>query len=171
MSLFGAFSDIVNWQLELLLELGKQLNGLPEPLLKDILSEVGKGIDYKRLKQFQPVYAQLANRLFFGDNATPEEKRAAIVRAVNFLLAGADKLTLELERNRQEIARTLSQGIKGLDKAALGRSLRRVGLVAGAAVRGPREKSGGKASKAAATAACGVAGLIALRLVVKRVKG
>lgn len=171
MSLFGALPDAVNWLLELLLELGRQLNALPEPLLADILGQVGKGIDSERLKQFPAVYALLANRLLFGDEATPEEKRAAVVGAVNSLLAGLDRLTLELERNRQEVARTLSQGIRALDKAALMRSLRRVGPVVLAAARPPREKGAGKAPRAAAVAAGGVAALVALRVVIKKIRG
>ncbi len=43
MSLFGAAPDAINWLLELLLELGRQLNGIPEPLLKDILGRIGAG--------------------------------------------------------------------------------------------------------------------------------
>lgn len=170
MSLFGALPDFANWLLELLLELGRQLNGLPEPLLKDILGQIGKGIDSDRLKQFPSVYAQLANRLLFGDAATAEEKRAAIISALNVLLAGFDDLTAPLESRRQDIGRSLATGIKELDTAALGRSLRRLGLVAATAARGSGEGER-KAVKGAAVAGGLVVGVMALRMAIKRARG
>lgn len=171
MSLFGALPDAVNWLLELLLELGRQLNGLPEPLLKDILGQVGTGIDGERLQQLPDVYAQLAKRLVVGEDKTPEETRAAVIAAINSALSGLDRLTARLEDNRADIARSLARDVKALDTAALARSLRRVGLVAVAAARGPREKASGKAPKAAAAIGGGVAALIVLRMVIKRVRG
>jgi hypothetical protein len=171
MSLFGALPDAVNWLLELLLELGRQLNGLPEPLLKDILGQVGTGIDGERLKQLPEVYGQLVKRLVIGEGKTPEEARAAVIAALNTLLSGLDGLTAKLDANRVDIARSLASDIKALDTAALARSLRRAGLLAVAAARGPKEKAGGKAPKAALAAAAGVAALVALRVVVKRIRG
>ncbi len=172
MSLFGALPDAVNWLLELLLELGRQLNGLPEPLLKDILGQVGGGIDQERLKQFPAVYGQLARRLLIGEDKTPEEARAAIITALNAALTGLDRLTVKLEDDRTDIARSLAQGIREVDKAPLARTLRRVGQLALATARPPGEKKGGgKAPKAALALAGGVAGLVALRVVIKRVRG
>ena len=171
MSLFGALPDAVNWLLELLLELGRQLNGLPEPLLKDILGQVGLGIDGERLQQLPEVYGQLARRLIVGEGKTPEETRASAIAALNSALAGLDRLTAKLEENRADIARSLGRDIRALDTAALGRSLRRVGLLAVAAARGPKEKAASKAPKAAAVAAGAVAALLALRVVIKKVRG
>ncbi len=51
MSLFGTLPQAANWLLEFLLELGRQLNGLPEPLLKDILGRIGAGIDRERARE------------------------------------------------------------------------------------------------------------------------
>jgi hypothetical protein len=171
MSLCGALPDAVNWLLELLLELGRQLNGLPEPLLKDILGQVGGGIDADRLKQFPEVYSQLARRLLIGEGKTPEEARNAVITALNTALAGLDNLTVRLEDNRTDIARSLSEGAKALDTAALARSLRRIGLLALAAARPPKEAGAGKAPKAALAVAGGVVGLVVLRTVIKRIRG
>jgi len=171
MSLFGALPDAVNWLLELLLELGRQLNGLPEPLLKDILGQVGGGIDQERLSQFPAIYGQLIRRILIGEGKTPEETRAAVIAALNAALAGLDSLTVKLEDNRADIARSLSEGAKALDTAALTRSLRRIGLLALAAARPPKEKGGGKAPKAAGAVAGGIIGLVVLRMVIKRVRG
>ena len=158
--------------LELLLELGRQLNGLPEPLLKDILAQVGGGIETDKLKEFPGVYGQLARRLLIGEGKTPEETRAAVIAAVNAALAGLDQLTAQLDARRSDIARSLSQGMREIDKAPLLRSLQRVGQLAAAAVRPPKGQGGGsKAPKVAAAVAGMLAALVALRLVVKRIRG
>ncbi|MGC9336261.1 MAG: hypothetical protein ACP5JJ_19130, partial [Anaerolineae bacterium] len=60
LSAFGAAPDAVNWLLELLLEVGRQLNGLPEPLLKDILGRVGSGVERERLEELPRVYGEFA---------------------------------------------------------------------------------------------------------------
>ena len=172
MSLFGALPDMVNWLLELLLELGRQLNGLPEPLLKDILAQVGGGIETDKLKEFPGVYGQLARRLLIGEGKTPEETRAAVIAAINAALAGLDQLTAQLDARRSDIARSLSQGMREIDKAPLVRSLQRVGQLAAAAVRPPKGQGGGsKAPKVAAAVAGTLAALVALRLVVKKIRG
>jgi len=171
MSLFGALPDMVNWLLELLLELGRQLNGLPEPLLKDILGQVGTGIDTGRLQELPGVYGQLAKRLVIGEGKTPEEARAAVIAAVNSALAALDQLTSQLDLRRTDIARSLAQGIKEIDKAPLARSLQRVGQLAVATARPPKAQGRGKAPKAALAATGGIVGLVVLRLVVKRIRG
>jgi hypothetical protein len=170
MSLFGALPDAINWVLELLLELGRQLNGLPEPLLKDILGRIVTGVDKERLGQFPEIYGQLTRRLLIGEGKTPEEARTAVIAALNAALAGVDRLTLKLEENRDEIARSLTRGWEELDTAALARTLRRVGLLAVATARRPGGKAGGKAPKAALAVVGGVAALIALRVVKKKIK-
>jgi hypothetical protein len=169
MSLFGALPDAINWLLELLLELGRQFNDLPEPLLKDILGRVGTGVDRERLGQFPEIYGQLARRLLIGEGKTPEEVRAALIAALNAALMSVDQLTLRLEENRDEIARSLNQGWKELDTAVLKRTMRRVGLLAVATARKPGEKAGGKAPKAALLVG-GVAALLLMRVVKKKVK-
>jgi hypothetical protein len=171
MSLFGALPDAINWMLELLLELGRQLNGLPEPLLKDILGQVGMGIDGERLKLLPEVYRQLVKRIVVGEGKTPEETRAAVIAALNTALASLERLTAKLDDNRADIARSLARDFKALDTAALGKSLRRAGMLAVAAARGPKEKSGSKAPKAALAAAGGIVALLALRLVVRKARG
>jgi hypothetical protein len=123
MSLFGAFPDMMNWLLELLLEIGRQLNGLPEPLLKDILGKVGSGIDQERLKQFPEVYSQLAKRLLIGDDGTAEDAQALATQALNAALTGADRLTARLDDNREEIARVFASGLDELDFVCLGKIL------------------------------------------------
>jgi hypothetical protein len=172
MSLFGALPDMVNWLLELLLELGRQLNSLPEPLLKDILGQVGTGIDTGKLAAFPAIYSQLARRLLIGEGKTPEEARAAVIAAINATLAGLDQLTAQLDTRRTDIASSLSKGLREIDKAPLARSLRRIGQLAAATARPPKAQGGGsKAPVAAAAVAGGIVALVALRMVVKRIRG
>ncbi len=170
LSLFGALPDAANWLLELLLELGGQLNGLPEPLLKDILAQVGGGIDTERLKRFPEVYGRLSKRLLFGDDATPEDMEAAVVGAANSALAGLDRLTASLDRNRAGIAASLSRMLRELDRAALARSLRRMGSLAAAAAR-RQGRAEQRDMTGWALAAAGAVLLLAMRRRRKRRKG
>ena len=168
MSLFGALPDAVNWLLEFLLELGRQLNSLPEPLLKDILGQIGTGIESERLREFPAIYGQLVRRILVGEDKSPEEVRAAVIAALNTALAGLDNLTVRLEENRADIARSLSEGAKSIDTATLARSMRRIGLVALAAARPPGEKTGDR--KSAGKTAGAVIALLAVLVVFKKIR-
>lgn len=164
MSLFGTVPDVVNWLLEFLLEFGRQLNGLPEPLLKDILGRIGAGIDRERLSRFPEVYGALLRRLAVGEDRTPQEVREAAVATLNRLLAALDRATARLEENRADIARTLSLVRGEADTAALARSLRRIAALALAAARPPRERKEGAARRTAAGIAAAAAALLCLGL-------
>lgn len=170
MSIFGALPDAVNWLLELLLELGRQLNGLPEPLLKDILGQVGGGIDDERLRQLPEVFGQLARRLLIGDGASPEDVRSAAVKAANAAIGRLDEVTAELDARREEMGKGLAAIWKELDKEALARSLRRLGSIAAAAARaGGEEKRRGGGHKFLPLAGA-VAAIFVLRAAVKKAR-
>ncbi len=170
MSLFGALPDAVNWLLELLLELGRQLNGLPEPLLKDILGQVGGGIDAERLRRLAEIYGRLARRLAVGEAASPEEARAAVIGAVNEALGRLETFTSGLEARREEVARNLASIWKELDTGALARSIKHLGAVAAAAAR-PRGEKKRAASRALPALAGMVAALVVLRLAWRKARG
>jgi len=94
LSLFGSLADMVNWLLELLLELGRQLGDLPEPLLGEILGIIGEDIDRERLKEIPGVYARLIQRLILGGEEASEQAQApdelnaeSLGRVLNRLLA------------------------------------------------------------------------------------
>ncbi|MFW6113913.1 MAG: hypothetical protein ACOC78_03210, partial [Actinomycetota bacterium] len=126
LSLFGALPDAVNWLMEFLLEMGKQFNGLPEPLLKDFLGRVGEGIDVERLKEVPAVYGQLLGRLLAGDAETAEQARALAGQAVSAAISGVDQLTSRLDENREEIARTMAAAADAVDPGTLGRIFNRM---------------------------------------------
>jgi len=171
MSLFGALPDAVNWLLEFLLELGRQLNGLPEPLLKDILSRIGAGIDRERLGEFPKEYGKLVRRLLVGEGKPPEEVRDAVVSALNRALEALDRSTSRLEANREEIARTVRRAWKEMDKDALARTARRLASLAAAAARPERREGEARGAPGAAKlAAVALAALVALRFLRKGLK-
>ncbi len=128
MSLFGALPKMVDWTMEFLLEMGRQLNAVPEPLLKGLLAEVGKGIDVGKMNELPVVYGQLARRLA-GEGGMPAETRAAMIASVNSALARLDRFTLDLKQNRKALARSLSENVGEIDVAVLGRSLCRMARV------------------------------------------
>ncbi|MDY6795563.1 MAG: hypothetical protein SWK76_09855 [Actinomycetota bacterium] len=126
LSLFGALPDAVNWLLEFLLEMGKQFNGLPEPLLRDFLGRLGEGIDQERLKELPAVYGQLLGRLLVDDAETASQALALAIQAVNAAVAGADQLISKLDENRENIARSMAAVVDALDPGALGRIFNRM---------------------------------------------
>lgn len=171
MSLFGALPDAVNWLLELLLELGRQLNGLPEPLLKDILGRIGSGIDRDRLAQFPEIYGKLLRRLVVGEGRPPEEVRDAVVTAINRTIAVLDRATSRLEENRKEIARALHRAWKEMDTSALARSARCLAALAAAAARPERgEEKTKKPGGAWKVAAGALAVLLVVRILGKAMR-
>ena len=140
LSLFGAVPDMVNWLLEFLLETGRQLDGIPGPLLKEFLVQVGSGIDSERLRQFPGVYGDLAKRLLIGDGGQAGEAGAMVAKAVNAALDGIDQFTLSLDENREQIASTVAGSLDEPDTVSLGRILNRL-LLLGNAVRRKRRVS------------------------------
>ncbi len=172
MSLFGALPEAINWLLEFLLELGRQLNGLPEPLLKDILSRIGTGIDRERLADIPKEYGKLLRRLVVGEGRPPEEVRDAAVSALNRVLETLDRSSARLEANREEIAQTLRRAWKELDTASLSRAARRLASLAAAVARPERKEGEAKgAAVAVKLFATAMAGLLVLRFLGKRIKG
>ena len=101
MSLFGSLPDMVNWLLEFLLELGKQLNDLPEPFLGEILGILGEDVNRERLKEIPAVYALLIQRLVLGEEAPDQLDAESLGRVLNRLLT----LSNAARRSRKVTAR------------------------------------------------------------------
>lgn len=126
LSMFGAFPQMANWLVEFLLEAGRQMNHLPEPLLKELLVKVGSGIDSSRLRRLPVVYGELAARLLVGGGADAADACAAAARAANRALAGLDRMTGGLEADRERLGVAVAAGLDELDTVALGRVLNRL---------------------------------------------
>ncbi|MBU4175975.1 MAG: hypothetical protein KKB90_07790 [Actinobacteria bacterium] len=108
MSLFGSLPDMVNWLVEFLLELGRQLGDLPEPFLGEILKVLGEDVDRDRLKEILEIYARLIQRLILsgedsGGQALPPDQLDAesLGRVLNRLLT----LSNAARRSRKVTAR------------------------------------------------------------------
>ncbi len=164
MSLFGTLPQAANWLLEFLLELGRQLNGLPEPLLKDILGRIGAGIDRERARELPRVYGELARRLLVGEGRPPQEVAGALLPAINRAIQALDRSTARLEANRAQVVPALRRAWRETDRASLARSVRRLASLAVAAARPvPEEREAGGAAKVLKPAAAALLGLLVLR--------
>jgi hypothetical protein len=137
LSLFGALPDMVNWLLEFLLETGRQLNGIPAPLLREFLVKVGSAIDSERLGQFPGVYGDLVKSLLMEGDGDAKDAGAMAARAVNAALAGIDQLTSSLDKNREQVAGAVALSLDELDTVTLGKVLNRF-LALGNSVRRAR---------------------------------
>lgn len=164
MSIFGAVPDAVNWGAKFVLEVGEQLEGLPTPLLQDILSVIGSGIDPEPLARIPQVYGRLARRLLLEDEAAAERLVGLSIRAVNAALAGAEELTSLMELDRGRTVSALAEGLANLDAAAAGRVIRVVGRLARDAWKERRAAAvrGGKRAGASRTLLKGFAAAAAL---------
>lgn len=69
LGLIGSAPRMANWALELLIELGRQLDDLPAPLLKQVLGIAGRELDRDRLKELGAVYGRLLRGLVLEDVA------------------------------------------------------------------------------------------------------
>jgi len=140
LSLFGAVPDMVNWLLEFLLETGRQLNGIPAPLLREFLVKIGSAIDSERLGQFPGVYGDLVKRLLIVEGGGTGDAGAIAAKAVNAALTGIDQLTSGLDDDREQVAGAIAGSLDELDTVTLGRILNRL-ILLGNAVRHKRRVS------------------------------
>jgi hypothetical protein len=70
--------EIINSLVEAMLELGRQLNQFPAPLLDAFLDQLTGGVDTDRMREFPAVYGPLLEKVEFQSRAT-----AAFGAAVN----------------------------------------------------------------------------------------
>ncbi|NPV58028.1 MAG: hypothetical protein HPY75_00025 [Actinobacteria bacterium] len=103
MSVLGASPSLVNWVVELLLELGKQLNNFTLDILKDFIARLGKDLDTERLKQLPSAYAPLVNQLLLED-------REALDALIAGIGAAAERMMQAGERTWRKIWNTADFG-------------------------------------------------------------
>jgi len=63
LSLLGLAPDVVNYVIEAVLEMGRQLDNLPGPLLDAFLEQVGQGIDRDKIRQIPAVFGPVVEKL------------------------------------------------------------------------------------------------------------
>lgn len=124
LGLIGSAPGMANWLLEFLLEVGRQLDDLPFPLLGEILGKTGAEIDRGRLKELREVYARLSRKLVMDVGASGED-RAKVSAGINAALAGADRLTSGLDADNSA-ALAFARAVDGIDAETLGRLLNRL---------------------------------------------
>ncbi len=85
LSLAGVAPEVVNYLIEAVLELGRQLNGFPAPLLSAFLDELGRGVNSAGLREIPDVYGPLIEKTELAKKAAPAFGAAvnAGSRAVN----------------------------------------------------------------------------------------
>lgn len=86
LSLMASAPGMVNWLVEFLLELGRQLEGLPGPLLGEILAKIGGEVDRGRLEELRAVYVRLARSLLLDEEANGGLDAESLGRLVNRLI-------------------------------------------------------------------------------------
>ena len=103
MSLVGALPRALNWAAEFLLELARQLDSLPEPLLADLAGAAGSGIDLGRLRQLRDTCLSLTGKLLAG-NGDPEKRARRLAAAINRSASSLDRLASLLEERRADLS-------------------------------------------------------------------
>lgn len=85
LSLASTVPEVVNYLVEAVLELGRQLNQFPEPLLNAFIDQLVLGVDPEELRQFPAVYGPLMQKIGFQQRATKVFGAAvnAVARAIN----------------------------------------------------------------------------------------
>ncbi|MBC7228875.1 MAG: hypothetical protein H5T74_00585 [Actinobacteria bacterium] len=91
MSVLGASPSLVNWVVELLLELGKQLNNFTLDILKDFIARLGKDLDTERLKEIPSAYAPLVNQLLLEDREALDALIAGIGAVAERMLQAGER--------------------------------------------------------------------------------
>ncbi len=67
LSMVGVVPGMINYLIEFMLELGRQFDGMPMPLLKDFLKQLGGGFDPERAAQFPKVFGPFLDHVLWND--------------------------------------------------------------------------------------------------------
>lgn len=102
MSLIGALPQVANWLVEFFLELVRQLDSLPEPLLRDLVSAAGSGIETWRFSQLRDTLASLLKKIVAEDGFGAEARAKRLSSALDRLASSLDRLASQLEQRRGE---------------------------------------------------------------------
>ncbi len=92
MSVLGASPSLVNWVVELLLELGKQLNNFTLDILRDFIARMGKDLDTERLKELPSAYAPLVNQLLLEDREALDALIAGIGAVAERMMQAGERI-------------------------------------------------------------------------------
>lgn len=85
LSLASTVPDVVSYLVEAVLELGRQLNQFPAPLLDAFIDQLASGVDAQAFREIPGVYGPLMEKVGFPEKATRMFGSAvnAVARAIN----------------------------------------------------------------------------------------
>ena len=95
LSLVGTSPVLVNYLVEAILELGRQLAGFPPPLLDAFISQMTSEIDSGTLKEVPRVYGPLLEKIL----ESPERQEAFAASLGRFITSSARFLSRSVSRN------------------------------------------------------------------------
>jgi hypothetical protein len=110
LSLASLTPDVVNYLVEAVLELGRQLNTFPGPLLDAFVDQLSKGVDVDRMREVPLVLGPVMEKVDFPQRAA--RAAGAVVNAV------ARTINRAAERNPY----FLRDSIAGVDSREVGRA-------------------------------------------------
>lgn len=119
LSLVGVVPRMLSYLVEFMLEMGRQFDSMPTPLLKDFLTQLGAGFDKERAAQFPKVFAPFIDHVIWEDPLWVDGMFDASITAANATTRTLDsvlgKLGSHLQNNSDGSSRRAS-----LDRESLG---------------------------------------------------
>lgn len=97
LGLMGASPAVVDYVIEALLELGRQLNQFPVPLLSEFLSQMSGDIGSGRLQEIPEVYGPLLERAVLSNPEMREKFIAGIINGLNGALRASVSMLAGIE--------------------------------------------------------------------------
>ena len=120
LGLMGASPAVMNYIIEALLEIGRQLNEFPDAILSEFLSQMSTDIGSGKLKELPEVYGPLLERIVLSNPEMREKLIAGLINGLN----GAIRASVEVMAGIEEAGDAAPvAGRPSLDAAALGEAV------------------------------------------------
>lgn len=120
LGLMGASPAVMNYIIEALLEIGRQLNEFPDAILSEFLSQMAGDVSSGRLRELSEVYGPLLERIILSNPEMREKFIAGFINGLN----GAIRASVEVMAGIEEAgAAAPVAGRPSLDAAALGEAV------------------------------------------------
>lgn len=119
LSLLGASPAMVNYLVEALLELGRQLNTFPEPLLQEFMLQMSDDLTTGRLGDFPEVYGPLLEKALFSNPEIRARVAGGLCGGVNACVRGINRILNGILESEPLPGR----GSVSLDAGALGEAV------------------------------------------------
>jgi len=97
LGLMGASPAVMNYMIEALLELGRQLNQFPEPILSEFLSQMSGDVSSERLRELPDVYGPLLERIVLSNPEVREKFIAGFINGLNGAIRASSSMLAGIE--------------------------------------------------------------------------